>query len=151
MGKNIEELDGVLADGAVPTGGGDFEAWWERKRLAAEELAAADVEGLGLRGTDGRLEDYLLEVRGRPEGHNLYEVLAAGRFVRLLEGYRWDAATVRRFMTRETLRNLSIRIFSPVFCPHLREGGRRRTGAVRRGGQESKKIADLRKSRLASS
>ena len=86
-------------------GAGDFEAWRERKRLAAEGLAAVDVEGLGLRGTDGRLEDYLLEVRGRPEGHNLYEVLAAARFARLLEGYRWDAATVRRFVRfYETLR-----------------------------------------------
>ena len=44
-----------------------------------------------------------------------------------------SAATVRRFMTRETLRNLSILIFSPVVFPAVFVGG----GACRRGRKKN--------------
>ena len=47
--------------------------------------------------TDPRLWQYLSEVAGHPDKHNLYELLAVKRFFGLLDKYDWDAKRVRKF------------------------------------------------------
>lgn len=55
--------------------------------------------------TDERLDIYVSDVIGRPEGHNLYEILGVKRFFMLLSRYVWRAARVKRFIRfYETLR-----------------------------------------------
>lgn len=52
-----------------------------------------------LRDTDERLPQYVRGVYANPEGHNLWEVLAVTRFLRLLGDYTWRADKVRHFIT----------------------------------------------------
>ncbi len=55
--------------------------------------------------TDPRIGEYLRGVFSDPDGHNLYELLAAERFLLLLDRYEWRADRVRRFFRfYETLR-----------------------------------------------
>lgn len=48
-------------------------------------------------GTDQRMADYLHGLTWEPDKHNLYELLAAERFLRMLLRYEWRPASVRRF------------------------------------------------------
>lgn len=48
-------------------------------------------------GTDPRMADYLHGLVWNPDAHNLYELLAAERFLRMLEEYEWRPSSVRRF------------------------------------------------------
>lgn len=48
-------------------------------------------------GTDPRMADYLLDLTWEPDKHNLYELLAAERFLRMLSRYEWRPVSVRRF------------------------------------------------------
>ena len=48
-------------------------------------------------GTDPRMADYLLDLTWEPDKHNLYELLAAERFLRMLSRYEWRPTSVRRF------------------------------------------------------
>ncbi len=54
-------------------------------------------QGRSVRNTDERIWNYLVEVSGHPEAHNLYEALGVRRFVKLLGQYAWDASAVRKF------------------------------------------------------
>ena len=47
--------------------------------------------------TDPRIGDYLCALADAPERHNLYELLAAVRFLRLLDKYEWNAERVQHF------------------------------------------------------
>lgn len=75
----------------------DREALEAKKKEAAAALMAAPVERLELERVDGRLSEYLEGVRSDPDGHCLWEVLAALRFVRMAERYGVNAREVRRF------------------------------------------------------
>ena len=47
--------------------------------------------------TDPRIGEYLCALADAPERHNLYELLAAVRFLRLLGKYEWNAERVQHF------------------------------------------------------
>lgn len=68
---------------------------------SAQLAALIDAEESRFRpmldGTDIRLWQYLTEVAGHPDAHNLYEQLAAKRFFAMLKKYKWDTWRVRNF------------------------------------------------------
>lgn len=73
------------------------------KLETARELQRRRAEVTGrlrpmIGGTDERLEAYVLDNTDRPEAHNLYELLAVVRFLRLLDRYEWRPRRVRRFI-----------------------------------------------------
>lgn len=68
----------------------------EERLLSLRPLVPARYRPV-LAGTDPRLETYVLECIDHPAGHNLYELLAVERFLRLADKYAWDARRVRRF------------------------------------------------------
>lgn len=77
----------------------------ERDRLLAakEEVTAwlrrEDIGRYRLGDVDPRLEEYVRGVASDPGGHNVYEQLAARRFLRMCARYGLDAGEVWRFYT----------------------------------------------------
>lgn len=77
----------------------------DRLRQAKTDVSAQLAEVLGRLGdyrlveVDERLECYVEEVAGNPDGHNLYEQLAVMRFLRMADKYGINATEVRRFFT----------------------------------------------------
>lgn len=75
---------------------------WQSREYKAQkvaELAAVNLDDYNLvDGDDSRLRDYIRSVASDPEAHNLYEILAALRFLKFMRRYtfRWDK--VRRFV-----------------------------------------------------
>ena len=67
------------------------------KQERAEELASVDLDGYQLDGVDMRLYRYVKEVQGNPDGHNLYEILAVLKFLRLMRRYVFRPSKVRKF------------------------------------------------------
>ncbi|MBD5369628.1 MAG: terminase large subunit [Bacteroides sp.] len=60
-------------------------------------LAGADIGSWRLREVDPRLDIYVREVAGNPEGHNVFEQLGVRRFLRLADRYGINVTRVRRF------------------------------------------------------
>ena len=56
-----------------------------------QRYAAAMVE------TDRRIGEYCMEVTGHPDDHNLYELLAVERFLKMLDRHQWNGKAVKRF------------------------------------------------------
>lgn len=71
----------------------------EAKKEVTALLASAPLKDYRLGDVDPRLETYVCEVAANPEGHNLYEQLAVGRFLRMADKYGVNATEVRRFFT----------------------------------------------------
>lgn len=77
----------------------------DRLRQAKTDVSAQLAEVLGRLGdyrlveVDERLECYVEEVAGNPDGHNLYEQLAVMRFLRMADKYGINATEVHRFFT----------------------------------------------------
>lgn len=77
----------------------------DRLRQAKTDVSAQLAEVLGRLGdyrlveVDERLECYVEEVAGNPDGHNLYEQLAVMRFLRMADKYGINATEVQRFFT----------------------------------------------------
>ncbi len=69
----------------------------EAKAEVTAALAAVDVGAYRLNRVDTRIDSYVREVAGNPEGHNLWEQLAVEKFLRLCRRYGLDATAVRRF------------------------------------------------------
>ncbi len=59
--------------------------------IVLERYAGALVE------TDRRIGEYVTAVADNPDGHNLYELLAVERFLKMLDRYQWDGKAVKRF------------------------------------------------------
>lgn len=59
--------------------------------ILLQRYAAAMVE------TDKRIGEYCMEVTGRPDAHNLYELLAVERFLAMLDRHRWNGKAVKMF------------------------------------------------------
>ncbi len=47
--------------------------------------------------TDKRIGEYCMEVTGRPDAHNLYELLAVERFLAMLDRHQWNGKAVKMF------------------------------------------------------
>ena len=84
----------------------------EEEKIAERRFKAAAVERLqtlrpvlaGKYGgvfsdTDPRIESYVLENIDHPELHNLYEILAVERFLKMLDRHPWNARRVKRFFS----------------------------------------------------
>ena len=56
-----------------------------------QRYAAAMVD------TDRRIGEYCMEVTGHPDAHNLYELLAVERFLKMLDRHQWNGKAVKRF------------------------------------------------------
>lgn len=69
----------------------------EFKALKVEELRAVDLEAYQLETVDERLRCYVEGVRKTPDLHNVYEVLAVLKFLRLMKTYIFRASKVKRF------------------------------------------------------
>lgn len=69
------------------------------KVAVSERLAAADIARYRIADVDERIERYLLDVAGNPERHNVYEQLAAERFLHMCDRYGLDRKEVRKFFT----------------------------------------------------
>lgn len=66
---------------------------WLQENLMAVMMAHEEA----FEGTDPRMADYLHGLTWEPDKHNLYELLAAERFLRMLSRYEWRPVSVRRF------------------------------------------------------
>lgn len=72
----------------------------DMKRSASEwlsESGSMDRHRKTITGTDGRIMDYLEGISSNPDCHNLYELLAARRFLCMLDRHQWRAKRVRNF------------------------------------------------------
>ena len=69
----------------------------EAKAEVSALLAGADIGRYRLAEVDARLDGYVREVAGNPDGHNLYEQLAVARFFTMCGKYGIYAAEVWRF------------------------------------------------------
>lgn len=70
----------------------------ELKEKHTGRLNEIDLGRYQLGGIDERLEKYVKEVRDNPDDHNLYEVLAVLKFLRLMDEYTFRASKVKRFV-----------------------------------------------------
>ena len=70
----------------------------EAKRLAIGKLCSADLDGYLLGDIDPRLDGYFRGLVACPDAHNVYELLSAVKFLRLLETYSFDTAAAVNFM-----------------------------------------------------
>ena len=70
----------------------------EYKDEVAKELDAVDLDSYQLDTIDKRLLKYVSGVVCNPEGHNLYELLAVKKFLRLMRTYTFRASKVRKFV-----------------------------------------------------
>lgn len=69
----------------------------EYKDGKVEELRRLDLESYQLDTIDARLQKYVSEVRDNPDMHNLYEILAVLKFLRLMKKYVFRASKVKGF------------------------------------------------------
>ena len=64
---------------------------------ATEHLARIDIASYRLDEVDSRLDQYVREVAGNPDGHNLFEQLAVALFFKKCDRYGINATEVWRF------------------------------------------------------
>ena len=70
----------------------------EYKDEVARELASMDLDVYQLDTIDSRLLKYVSGVIDNPEGHNLYELLAVKKFLRLMRSYVFRTSKVTKFV-----------------------------------------------------
>ena len=70
----------------------------EAKRLAIERLKGVKLGKYLLGAIDTRLTKYIRSLITKPNAHNVYELLAAVKFLRMLETYSFDTAAAVNFM-----------------------------------------------------
>lgn len=69
----------------------------QAKADVTDLLARTRIERYRLTDVDSRLDAYVREVAGNPDGHNLYEQLAVARFLTLCDKYGINATEVWQF------------------------------------------------------
>lgn len=69
----------------------------QAKADVTDLLARTRIERYRLTDVDSRLDAYVREVAGNPNGHNLYEQLAVARFFRMCDKYGINATEVWQF------------------------------------------------------
>ena len=70
----------------------------QAKADVTDLLARTRIERYRLTDVDSRLDAYVREVAGNPDGHNLYEQLAVARFFRMCDKYGINATEVWQFV-----------------------------------------------------
>ena len=69
----------------------------QAKADVTDLLARTRIDRYRLTDVDSRLDAYVREVAGNPDGHNLYEQLAVARFFRMCDKYGINATEVWQF------------------------------------------------------
>nr|DAE93798.1 MAG TPA: Large Terminase [Caudoviricetes sp.] len=69
----------------------------EYKQQRVDDLLAIEIERFQLDAIDMRLWSYISQVRNEPEKHNLYEILAILKFLRLMDTYVFRPSKVKKF------------------------------------------------------
>ena len=69
----------------------------QAKADVTDLLARTRIERYRLTDVDSRLDAYVREVAGNPDGHNLYEQLAVARFLRMCDKYGINVTEVWQF------------------------------------------------------
>lgn len=69
----------------------------EYKQQRVDDLLAIEIERYQLDTIDMRLWSYISQVRNEPEKHNLYEILAVLKFLRLMDNYVFRPSKVKKF------------------------------------------------------
>ena len=69
----------------------------QAKEDVTDELARIDIDRYQLALVDSRLDNYVREVAGNPDGHNLYEQLAVSLFFRKCDRYGINVTEVQQF------------------------------------------------------
>lgn len=69
----------------------------EYKQQRVDDLLAIEIERYQLDTIDMRLWSYISQVRSEPEKHNLYEILAILKFLRLMDTYVFRPSKVKKF------------------------------------------------------
>ena len=67
------------------------------KDEVAAELKAENLDGYRLHEIDARLDKYVREVVTNDEAHNVYELLAVKKFLRLKREYTFKVGKVQKF------------------------------------------------------
>ena len=79
----------------------------QAKADVTDLLARTRIERYRLTDVDSRLDAYVREVAGNPDGHNLYEQLAVARFFRMCDKYGINATEVWQFAD----------FYESLYCP----------------------------------
>ena len=69
----------------------------QAKEDVTRQLRHTNIGRYRLTEVDGRLDSYVREVAGNPDGHNLYEQLAVAHFFRMCDKYGINATEVQQF------------------------------------------------------
>ncbi len=64
-----------------------------------QELSDVELSAYKLEQVDQRIDSYIREVAGNPDGHNLFEQLSVMRFLRMYDKYGVNVTEVQRFFT----------------------------------------------------
>lgn len=70
----------------------------EYKEEVARSLASIDLDRYQLDTIDGRLLKYVSGVTCNPDDHNLYELLAVKKFLRLMDHYVFRTSKIKKFV-----------------------------------------------------
>lgn len=68
------------------------------KRLQSERGGLLGKYHRALVDTDKRIGEYVMDVSGNPDAHNLYELLAVERFLQMLDRHKWKKNRVKNFI-----------------------------------------------------
>ena len=70
----------------------------EFKERVSGELQAVNLQPLHLSVIDKRLQGYVCGVIGDPDAHNLFELLAVAKFLRLMNEYEFRTKRIKKFV-----------------------------------------------------
>lgn len=71
----------------------------QAKEDVTRQLRHANIGRYLLSSVDSRLDNYVREVASNPDGHNLYEQLAVGHFLKMCDRYGFNVTEVQQFYT----------------------------------------------------
>lgn len=71
----------------------------QAKEDVTRQLRHVNIGRYLLSSVDSRLDNYVREVASNPDGHNLYEQLAVGHFLKMCDRYGFNVTEVQQFYT----------------------------------------------------
>ena len=71
----------------------------QAKEDVTRQLRHVNIDRYLLSSVDSRLDNYVREVASNPDGHNLYEQLAASHFLKMCDRYGFNVTEVQQFYT----------------------------------------------------